>query len=94
LRVLSAETIVSEIDTSPALLAQARRRCPNLSAGGRLYWMDVAALEFPTASSQQDLQVEPARLNRGPDHGCPPSEAAHGKKKSRSKVVFGTLHPA
>src|ERR1700740_1148823 len=41
------ETIVSGIDTSPAMLARARRRCPTLSAGGRLYRMDVTALEFP-----------------------------------------------
>ena len=45
------ETIVSGIDTSPAMLARARRRCPTLSAGGRLYQMDVTALEFPAASS-------------------------------------------
>jgi len=44
------ETIVSGIDTSPAMLARARRRCPTLSAGGRLYRMDVTALEFPAAS--------------------------------------------
>ena len=44
------ETIVSGIDTSPAMLARARRRCPNLSAGGRLYRMDITALEFPAAS--------------------------------------------
>jgi SAM-dependent methyltransferase len=35
---------------SPAMLARARRRCPTLSAGGRLYRMDVTALEFPAAS--------------------------------------------
>ena len=44
------ETIVSGIDTSPAMLARARRRCPTLSAGGRLYRMDGTALEFPAAS--------------------------------------------
>ena len=32
------------------MLARARRRCPTLSAGGRLYRMDVTALEFPAAS--------------------------------------------
>ena len=37
------ETVVSGIDTSPAMLARARRRCPTLSAGGRLYRMDVTA---------------------------------------------------
>lgn len=31
--------VVSGIDTSPAMLARARRRCPNLAAGGRLYRM-------------------------------------------------------
>lgn len=44
------EAIVSGIDTSPAMLARARVRCPRLAAGGRLYQMDVTALEFPTAS--------------------------------------------
>jgi ubiquinone/menaquinone biosynthesis C-methylase UbiE len=38
------------LDTSPAMLARARRRCPPLSAGGRLYRMDVTALEFPAGS--------------------------------------------
>jgi ubiquinone/menaquinone biosynthesis C-methylase UbiE len=42
--------IVSGIDTSPAMLARARVRCPTLAAGGRLYRMDVTALEFPAAS--------------------------------------------
>lgn len=42
--------IVSGIDVSPAMLARAQRRCPTLAAGGRLYRMDVTALEFPTAS--------------------------------------------
>ncbi|HEY7578631.1 MAG TPA: class I SAM-dependent methyltransferase [Acetobacteraceae bacterium] len=41
--------LVSGIDTSPAMLARARVRCPTLAAGGRLYRMDVTALEFPTA---------------------------------------------
>src|SRR5258708_30286627 len=41
------ETIVSGIDTSPAMLARARRRCPTLSAGGRLYRIDVTPLRFP-----------------------------------------------
>jgi len=41
---------VSGIDTSPAMLARARNRCPTLAAGGRLYQMDVTALEFPTGS--------------------------------------------
>src|ERR1700751_2898935 len=38
------ETIVSGIDTSPAMLARARRRCPTLSAGGRLCRKDLTAL--------------------------------------------------
>jgi demethylmenaquinone methyltransferase/2-methoxy-6-polyprenyl-1,4-benzoquinol methylase len=41
--------VVSGIDTSPAMLARARVRCPTLAAGGRLHQMDVTALEFPTA---------------------------------------------
>jgi ubiquinone/menaquinone biosynthesis C-methylase UbiE len=42
--------IVSSIDTSAAMLARARDRCPTLAAGGRLYQMDVTALTFPTDS--------------------------------------------
>jgi ubiquinone/menaquinone biosynthesis C-methylase UbiE len=42
--------IVSAIDTSPAMLARAHRRCPILSAAGRLYRMDVTELEFPAES--------------------------------------------
>jgi ubiquinone/menaquinone biosynthesis C-methylase UbiE len=45
-----AGAIVSGIDTSPAMLARARRRCPTLAAAGRLYRMDVTRLEFPPAS--------------------------------------------
>ncbi len=41
---------VSGIDTSPAMLARAHRRCPTVAAAGRLYRMDVTRLEFPTAS--------------------------------------------
>jgi ubiquinone/menaquinone biosynthesis C-methylase UbiE len=41
---------VSGIDSSPAMLARARERCPTLAAGGRLYEMDVTALQFPAAS--------------------------------------------
>ena len=44
------EAEVSGIDTSPAMLARARDRCPTLAAGGRLYRMDVTALEFPAGS--------------------------------------------
>ena len=32
------------------MLARAYDRCPTLAAGGRLYQMDVTALEFPTGS--------------------------------------------
>jgi ubiquinone/menaquinone biosynthesis C-methylase UbiE len=39
--------VVSGIDLSPSMLAQARRRCPTLAAGGRLYRMDVTDLAFP-----------------------------------------------
>jgi ubiquinone/menaquinone biosynthesis C-methylase UbiE len=42
--------IVSAIDTSPAMLARARYRCPELAAGGRLYQMDVTKLAFPAGS--------------------------------------------
>ena len=42
--------IVSGIDTSPAMLALAHDRCPTLAAGGRLYQMDLTALEFATGS--------------------------------------------
>ena len=41
---------VSGIDTSPAMLARAHRRCPTLAAGGRLYQMDVTRLEFAPRS--------------------------------------------
>ena len=41
---------VSGIDTSPAMLARARRRCPTVAAAGRLYRMDVTDLAFPAAS--------------------------------------------
>jgi ubiquinone/menaquinone biosynthesis C-methylase UbiE len=42
--------VVCGIDTSPAMLARAQDRCPTLAAGGRLYQMDVTALEFPASS--------------------------------------------
>jgi ubiquinone/menaquinone biosynthesis C-methylase UbiE len=41
--------IVCGIDTSAAMLARARDRCPTVAAAGRLYQMDVTALEFPTS---------------------------------------------
>jgi ubiquinone/menaquinone biosynthesis C-methylase UbiE len=44
------DAIVSGIDTSPAMLARAHRRCPTVSAAGRLYIMDVTKLEFPAGS--------------------------------------------
>jgi ubiquinone/menaquinone biosynthesis C-methylase UbiE len=44
------DAIVSGIDTSPAMLVRAHRRCPTVSAAGRLYVMDVTKLEFPTGS--------------------------------------------
>jgi ubiquinone/menaquinone biosynthesis C-methylase UbiE len=44
------DAVVSAIDPSPAMLARARRRCPTVSAAGRLYRMDVTELEFPPAS--------------------------------------------
>ena len=36
---------VSGIDLSPAMLARARRRCPTVSAAGRLYRMDTFAAQ-------------------------------------------------
>ncbi len=42
--------VVSGIDTSPAMLARAHDRCPILAADGRLYQMDVTALEFANGS--------------------------------------------
>src|ERR1044071_1022759 len=42
--------IVSGIDTSPAMLARAQKRCPTLASGGRLYQMDATDLKFPAAS--------------------------------------------
>lgn len=45
-----ASAVVSGIDTSPAMLARAHRRCPTLAATGRLYRMDVTDIKFPTAS--------------------------------------------
>lgn len=41
---------VSGIDSSPAMLAIARERCPVLVASGGLYQMDVTDLRFPAAS--------------------------------------------
>lgn len=45
-----SDAIVSGIDTSPAMLERAQRRCPTVSAAGRLYQMDVTGLEFATGS--------------------------------------------
>lgn len=42
--------VVSGIDTSPAMLARARQRCPTLAMAGRLHQMDVTDLKFPTGS--------------------------------------------
>jgi ubiquinone/menaquinone biosynthesis C-methylase UbiE len=44
------EAVVSAVDTSPAMLARASRRCPTLAASGRLYRMDVTSLDFPAGS--------------------------------------------
>lgn len=41
---------VSGIDTSPAMLARARRRCPAVAEAGHLFQMDVTALQFPAGS--------------------------------------------
>jgi len=45
-----AAAVVLGIDTSPAMLERARRRCPTVSAAGHLFRMDVTALEFPARS--------------------------------------------
>jgi ubiquinone/menaquinone biosynthesis C-methylase UbiE len=42
--------MVSGIDISPAMLVRAHDRCPTLAAAGRLYQMDVTALEFAAGS--------------------------------------------
>jgi ubiquinone/menaquinone biosynthesis C-methylase UbiE len=44
------DAVVSGIDTSPAMLVRAQRRCPTLAEAGRLYQMDVTRLEFPPGS--------------------------------------------
>lgn len=44
------DAIVSGIDTSPAMLDRARRRCPTLAEAGRLHQMDVTHLNFPRGS--------------------------------------------
>ena len=41
---------ISGIDTSPAMLDRARRRCPTVADSGQLYLMDVTALQFPHES--------------------------------------------
>jgi SAM-dependent methyltransferase len=67
------DAVVFGIDTSLAMLARAFDRCPTLAADGRLYEMDVTALDFPTGSFDAavatflfcvlpDHQQEPALL--------------------------------
>jgi ubiquinone/menaquinone biosynthesis C-methylase UbiE len=41
---------VSGIDSSLAMLARARRRCPTIAEAGHLFQMDVTALQFPSSS--------------------------------------------
>lgn len=41
---------VSGIDTSQDMLDRARRRCPTVASAGRLFQMDVTALDFPANS--------------------------------------------
>jgi len=41
---------VAGIDTSSAMLARARLRCPTVAAAGQLYQMDVTDLKFPSGS--------------------------------------------
>jgi ubiquinone/menaquinone biosynthesis C-methylase UbiE len=44
------DAVVSGIDISPAMLDRAHQRCPTLAAAGRLYQMDVTALQFAAGS--------------------------------------------
>lgn len=44
------DAIITGIDSSRAMLAIAARRCPAVSAGGRLLEMDVTDLRFPDRS--------------------------------------------
>ncbi len=44
------EAIVAGIDTSPAMLARAARRCATVAAAGQLHCMDVTQLRFSNAT--------------------------------------------
>jgi ubiquinone/menaquinone biosynthesis C-methylase UbiE len=44
------DAVVSGIDSSNAMLARARERCPTLASGNRLHQMDVTRLTFPGGS--------------------------------------------
>jgi ubiquinone/menaquinone biosynthesis C-methylase UbiE len=51
------DAIVSGIDVSPAMLARAQRRCPTVSAAGRLYLMDVTKMDFPAGSFDAAIAI-------------------------------------
>jgi ubiquinone/menaquinone biosynthesis C-methylase UbiE len=51
------DAIVSGIDVSPAMLARAHRRCPTVSAAGRLYLMDVTKMDFPAGSFDAAIAI-------------------------------------
>jgi len=65
------DAFVSGIDTNPAMLARAHRRCPTVAAGGRLYQMDAAVprLEARTERQPVALQGDPPTAARLPS-GC------------------------
>ena len=91
------ETIVSGIDTSPAMLERARRRCPTLSAGGRLYRMDVTALKFPAASFDAAVATflfcVLARELAGPGAAGTWSRGQAGRPYSAPRICPTARHP-
>ena len=79
------DAIVSAIDSSPAMLARAHRRCPTLAAGGRLYRMDVTQLEFPAASF--DAAVATFLFCVLPDHLQVPALRELGRVVRRGGLI-------
>jgi ubiquinone/menaquinone biosynthesis C-methylase UbiE len=77
--------IVSAIDTSPAMLTRAHRRCPILSAAGRLYRMDVTELQFPDGSF--DAAVATFLFCVLPDHLQVPSLRELGRVVKRGGLI-------
>jgi len=95
-RSIRRRRLCSGIDTSPAMLARARRRCPTLSAGGRLYRMDVTALEFPAGSFDAAVAAflfcvlpRPA----GPSAAGAWSRGQAGRRYSAPRICPTTRHP-